>query len=216
MNITKSSLRDRISTLDCLQIYSLAAAGILFLQTGFGFYADYIYEHFMVFPCTMFLTIMLTRGIPDSAKKRYLLAAPMVLWFIFLQIKRSHDNATGYSAALFFTGYLFAFPFASLIRDDDRNRGLKLFGSAYVAASVSLVLYTVLLILDCLPENMASNVYWDGARLHVFWHPNIGSCIFLICTAFTLAFLKDAKKKRTKLALLVLLAAQFFANSLTN
>lgn len=216
MNTSKSSFRRRLSTLDPLQIYALVIAGILFLLTASGDYMEYLYEHFLPIPCTMFMTIMLIRGVPASAKKKYLLSIPMVLWFVFLQIKRSHDNADGYSAALFLTGYLFAFPFASLIQDNDRNQGLKLFAGAITAASVNLVLHTALLVLDRIPESMAKEVYWDGARLHVFWHPNISSCIFLICTAFTLAFLLDSKKKRIKPALLFLLAAQFFANSLTN
>ena len=55
--------------------------------------------------------------------------------------------------ATVFLVYLMAFPFAALA-EDRKNAGLRLIGGVFVAASLVLVFYTVLLLLNRVPSGI--------------------------------------------------------------
>jgi O-antigen ligase len=117
-------------------------------------------------------------------------------------------------ATVFFV-YLMAFPFAS-VSDDSNNVGIKWIGGMFLAASLVLVVYTAALLTNLVPESLQQNIFWDGTRLHVFWHPNISACFFMIGMGFAAAFLAQAEKTAAKGLLAAVIVLEFAAMALTN
>lgn len=117
-------------------------------------------------------------------------------------------------ATVFFI-YLMTFPFA-VLTDDRENKGFWWIGSMFVTASLVLVFYTVLLLANLVPAGLEKHIFWDGARLHAMWHPNINACYFMIGIGFTAAFCARADKSWKKGALLAAIVLQFLAMALTN
>ena len=63
---------------------------------------------------------------------------------------------------------------------------------------------------------MQDFLYWDGARLHALWHPNITACYLMVGIGFSAAFWAQAKKPWVKGLLLAAIIVQFLVMSLTN
>lgn len=203
-----------------LYLFLLAAALMEFalitvegLLYGFGYYAA---ETYLVVPALLFLGAALTRPLSKEAKLSLLLSAAMVLWFALVQLK--HRAVWGESRAveLFLCVYLLAFPFAAVAEDGGKDLGMKMMAVVFTAASLMLVGYSALLVLDCVPESMAGNIYWDGTRLHPLWHPNIAACVFMIGIAFCLGFFFQTPKAGGKAVFAALTGVQFLAMALTN
>lgn len=200
---------------DPVYYYILSIAGIIFLYISFKNYTQIIYENLLIIPCVLVLGAMLERRSYPRCKGSLLLANIMVAWFLFLQIKRSVERDTLYNIGLFLSIYLFAYPFASLLQDSEQ-KALKIFAGAYLAAATVLAANGMLLVFDCLPSILSERVFWDGARLEVFWHPNIAACFFMIGIGFCTTFLSQAKSRWSKLGLCMLLVLIVGALALTS
>ena len=201
---------------DPVYCYIYSVAIIIFLYISFRNYAEMMYEHLMIIPCSLFLCAILERKGYLGCKKYLLLACLMVAWFLLLQLKRSIQKDTLSNVGVFLSTYLFAFPLASLLKDGDEKKALRVFAGAYLAAAAVLAVTGLLLILDCLPAFLSKYVYWTGARLEVFWHPNVAACLFLIGIVFCVTFLSQAKSLWSKLILCILLTLIIGALALTN
>lgn len=201
---------------DPVYYYILSIVGIIFLYISFKNYTQIIYENLLIIPCFLFLGAMLERKSYPRCKGSLLLANIMVAWFLFLQIKRSIERDTLYNVGLFLSIYLFAFPLASLLKDGDVKKALRFFAGAYLAAATVLAANGMLLVFDCLPAMLSEHVFWNGARLEVFWHPNIAACFFMIGIGFCTTFLSQAKSRWSKLGLCMLLVLIVGALALTS
>jgi len=100
--------------------------------------------------------------------------------------------------------------------EDKESIGITWVGKLFVAATLILVGYTVLLILGMLPAFLRDLVFWDGSRLNCLWHPNIAACYFMVGIGFSAACLVRAKKRSAKILLVLAIAVQFAAMALTN
>lgn len=213
----KKLFQERLSGVDPVFGYIAAAAFFTFLGIAFGHFGSYAFNEIMIVPCVLFLAAMHSRPIPPAAKKLLFLSFLMLGWFTFLQIRRSLGYYETYSFAPYFCTYLFAFPLATLMQDGNKKRCLKLFSLVFIAASISLTITGVLLILDWLPDSLRKyHVLWDGARLNAFWHPNMVACLLMFGIASCLGFLQETKKIWVKLLLLAAILFQFYTITLTN
>lgn len=142
----------------------------------------------------------------------------MVLWFLVIQSIPHTDQLHLRHFGFFFGVYLLAFPYAVVTGDADRQTGLKTIAKYLIAAALVLVFQTVLLLADLVPAFLESEfkLYWQGARIHPMMHPNYAARVFLIGIAFCLGFFFQISGKPRKALLLVAIALQFFALSLTN
>lgn len=201
---------------DPVYYYILAVAGIVFLYTAFPSITQILYENLIGIPCFLFLGLMLERKTQVRNKGLFFLAGFMAVWFVILQARRFIYGEDIYSFQPFLTVYLFAFPLASLVKDGDKKTGLKIFAAAYLAAAAFLAAYSVLLLADRLPAKLLYYVFWNGARLEVFWHPNIAGCFFMIGIVFCTTFLSQAKPLLLRLALAILLVVMAGALALTS
>ena len=201
---------------DPAHYHTLLVACCIFLFISLYVYTRALYEQFFVIPCMVFLGVLLERNKDQNCRTVFILPGTMVAWFLLLQIKRGFAHTQLDSIGLFLTTYLFAFPLASLLRDGNRKRVLKVFAGTYLAASSVLSLYSLLLILDRLPACLASFIYWNGARLNVLWHPNLAGCILMISIIFCTTFLAHAKSWKTRLGFATLLIVQLGTLALTN
>lgn len=204
-----------------MQLLFLLAAGILeylfiTMESLFSYIGYYLTEDYIIVPCLLFVGVALTRNLTRSAKRDLCLSSAMVIWFVIVQIQHKISWMEPHPMGTVFFVYLMAFPFASVTEDGSKHAGLKMIGRIFVAASLVLVLYTVLLLLDCVPSVLAPYVYWDGARLHALWHPNIDACIFMIGIGLCMAFAFQAPTRGKKLLLVAAAVAQFMAMALTN
>lgn len=200
---------------DPVYYYILSIAGIIYIYISFENYTRIIYENLLIIPCVLFLGAMLERKSYPRCKGSRLLANIMVVWFLFLQIKRDIEGDALYNIGLFFSIYLFAYPIASLLKDGE-PKALKIFAGAYLAAATVLAANGMLLVFDCLPAMFSEHVFWNGTRLEVFWHPNIAACFFMIGIGFCTTFLSQAKSHWSKLGLCMLLVLIVGALALTS
>ena len=194
----------------------LIAAGVLFLYVSLYYFAYDFYEQFLPIPCVVFLGVLLGRGTQLKNKKVFILPAAMIVWFLITWMKRGVDAERVYSIGLFLTIYLFAFPLAFYLQDGNTKKALKIFAVAYLGAAAMLVAASVLLLLNWIPERISWAIFWDGARLQAFWHPNMTAAFLLIGTVLCVILLSQSGSRWTKVALSMLLILMLGAIALTN
>ena len=198
----------------------LMAAGILeflfiTLESLLGGLGYYLTETYLIVPALLFLGYAVAGQLPKFAKQRLLLAGAAISWFALVQIIHKLSGMETHPIATVFFVYLMAFPFAS-VSEDRGNAGLLWMGGMFLTAALVLVGYTALMLLDLVPAFLADKLYWDGARLHVLWHPNITACFLMMGMGFAAAFLTRAKKLLHKALLGAAILLQFVAMALTN
>jgi len=182
------------------------------LFSGIGYYLS---ETYLIVPCLLLLGYGLREKQTPFVRRRLLLAGAAVAWFVFVQCVHKLSGMESHPMATVFFVYLMAFPFA-VLSDDRKNAGLWWIGGMFVTASLVLVFYTVLLLLNLVPSGMEQVLFWNGARLNPLWHPNIAAGYWMIGIGFSLAFCVMARKNLTKVLLLAVIALQLLAMALTN
>ena len=175
----------------------------------------YSIEDYFLIPSFLFLGAAFSRKQSPAAVRKLLLSLSMVVWFLIASQKHDYWGLETRPTWLL-SVYLLAYPFAALTGDGENKQGLRLIAGIFLSAAAVLILYAVLLTLDCLPEGLEKSVYWDGARLRDMWHPNIGACIFMIGIAFCLGFATETEKKWQKGLLIGFAAVLFVASGITN
>lgn len=185
------------------------------LESRFSGIGYYLAETYLIVPCLLLLGWVLREKQEPFARRRLLLAAGAIGWFVVVQCIHKLSGMESHPMATVFFVYLMAFPFAAL-SDDWRSAGIRLIGGMFVASSLVLTFYSALLMLDLVPAGMKAVLYWDGARSHALWHPNLGACYYMIGIGFSAAFLTEEKKFWAKGLLLAAIVVQFLAMALTN
>ena len=198
----------------------LAAAGanvVLFitLESLFSGLAYYVTETYLIVPALLFLGYALMDRLPEFSRRRLLLAGAAIAWFVVVQIIHKLSGMDTHPLGTVFFVYLMAFPFAS-VTEDKESLGLKWIGGMFLTASLVLVAYGGVLLADLVPERLRQFIFWDGARLHVFWHPNISACFFMLGIGFAAAFLVQTKRLLWKLLLLASIILQMALMAMTN
>lgn len=182
------------------------------LFSGIGYY---LAETYLIVPCLLMLGYVLREKRSAFVRRRLLLAVAAAVWFVIVQSIHKLLGMENHPMATVFFVYLMAFPFA-VLSDDRKNAGLWWIGGMFVTASLVLAGYSMLLFLDMVPSGMESVLFWDGARLHALWHPNINACYFMISIGFSAAFCLQVKKSWVKVLLVAAIVLQYFAMTLTN
>lgn len=203
-----------------MMLLFLIAAGImefLFITLenlfyGFGYYLT---ETYLIIPALLFVGCALGGKLSKFAEKRLLLAGIAIAWFVLVQFIHKLSGMDTHPLATFFCIYLMAFPFAS-VSEDRNNAGIKWMGGMFLTASLILVGYAGVLLLELVPDGLTQYLYWDGARMRVFWHPNISACFFMIGIAAAAAFLVQSRKPVVKVLMAMAIVLQFAAMALTN
>lgn len=198
----------------------LLAAGIIeflfiTLENQFSGIGYYLAETYVIVPCLLLLGYVLQEKRNPFARRRLLLAGAAVGWFVIVQCIHKLSGMENHPMATVFFVYLMAFPFASLT-DDRKNAGLWCIGGVFIAAALVLVGYSAMLLLDLVPAGLKAYLFWDGARLHALWHPNVAAGYFMISIGFSLAFCFLTRKKLVKVLLAVGIVLQLTAMALTN
>ena len=185
------------------------------LERQFSSLGYYLAETYVIVPCLLFFGYMLQKKQEPFVRRRLLLSVAAIFWFVIVQCIHKLSGMENHPMATVFLVYLMAFPFASL-SEDRENAGLRLIGIVFVTASLVLVGYTALLLLDLVPAGMKDYLFWDGARLNALWHPNLAANYFMMGIGFCAMFCARARKKQTKVLLIVLIVIQMAAMALTN
>lgn len=199
------------------QYFALAAA--LFLEfilmslEGFGFY---FMEHYMIMPTMLFLGMTFGRPLPSAAWRQMILPFLMVCWFFITQTLHYSMDLQVRSAGLFFSVYVLAYLFASFSQDGRKQWGMHLASIACIGAALMLALFTALYSADLLPGFLKPHIRWDGARLHVLWHPNIAANIVMMGIAFLLFQIVQARKTWFKVLCVITTVVLFYFMALTN
>ena len=162
------------------------------MESQFSGIAYYLAETYLVVPCLLFLGYVLREKQSRFARGRLLLAAAMVSWFVIAQCIHKLSGMENHPMGTVFFVYLMAFPYAAL-SDDRACAGLRWIGGMFVAASLVLVLDTLLLLLNRVPSFMQELLFWNGARLNPLWHPNIAASYWMNGIGFSLAFCSMAR-----------------------
>ena len=199
----------------CLLVVSIGLILTLFFQQ---FLKTLHLAYFFQLPLftALFVGLSLCSSLSRRSKTCFAIGILFIVWFWILQPIHFLEDSSLNHYEKFIAPYLLALPFASVMEDGQRQRGLKI--AAVVAISMSLALFmcTLLLMLGKMPAFVADVCYFDGPRLHLFVHPNILANLLLIGIGSCLYLCFTVKKKLVKL-LCILLAAAFFAPlSMTN
>ncbi len=175
----------------------------------------YLAETYLIVPCLLFLGYVLREQRSRFATRRFLLAVAAISWFLFVQLIHRLSGMGNHPMGTVFFVYLMAFPFAALAEDRE-NAGLWLVGGMFVAASLVLVGYTLLLLLDWVPAGLEEYLFWDGARLHALWHPNVAAGYLMIGIGFSVVFCIRSRSWAVKAAFMTAVLLQMAAMALTN
>lgn len=194
----------------------LTEALFISLEGMFCAIGYHVIEHYIAVPCFLFLGTLLGRKLNRGAGWNLGISTIAVAWFLLAQNQHRVMDMEIASGGMFFLSYLMAFPFASVMEDQEKNIGMKLAATLFLAASLVLVFYSVLLLLDCLPAYMQQFIYWDGTRLRPLWHSNIAACIFMIGIGTSLSYMFHTKKSWKRLLLTAAVVMQYVTLSLTN
>ena len=181
----------------------------------FSSIGTYVIKTYLVIPCLLFAGFAIGTDLSTASKRRMLVAWIMTAWFLVVQMQRRITGEERQPMDTILLVYLMALPYAEVAKDR-MGINMKCLGKLFVAASMVLVGYLALLLLDMLPSEFADVVFLDGARANVLRHPNVTACYFMIGIGFT-AYLWCQTEKKTIKALMVFLAVvQFVAMALTN
>ena len=176
----------------------------------------HVVKHYIFIPCFMFLGTLLGRRMTDAARQNLWLSVLAAVWFVLAQFRHRKLDLEYINGGMFFLSYLMALPFASALEDQEKNIGMKLASTLFLLASLGLVAYSGLLVLEWQPEYMQKYVYWDGTRLHCLWHPNVTACVFMIGISICLSYMFHTKKSWKRLLLTIVVCLQFGIMALTN
>ena len=206
-----------MKNLPLLLMLAVGALEFLFitLEAQFSGIGYYLVETYVIVPCLLFLGIALQKQQTPFVRRRLMLAAAAVTWFVIVQCIHKLSGMENHPMATVFMVYLMAFPFAVLSEDRD-NAGLLWIGGIFAAASLVLVVYSVLMVLDLVPTGMQKYLFWDGARLSPLWHPNIAAGYFMMGIGFCAAFCALVRKTWAKVVLIILILIQLLAMAFTN
>lgn len=215
-NLKKGSLCDLVSGIHPQYFCLTAALGLESLLMAFRGYGFYFMENYIIIPTMLFLGMAFSTGFSPAARRQLWLSLGMVFWFFIAQTLHYLMDMEVRNVGLFTSVYLLAFPFAALTVDGVKQWGLKLAAAACIGASLAMVGFACLLSLDLLPGFLQPHIYWDGARLQAFWHPNICAIILMMGISFCLYLAAGPRKKWVKVLLALLVVVFFFTMSLNN
>lgn len=215
MGFYKKTLSKYASMIDFRHFLIFLVFLYVFFSTALGPHP--FFRNFYEIPCLVFFAVAIMHPSARRIKKTFLIMPLLMMaWFIFLQFKQASEPFAIYSFSSFFCIYLFAFPLVFLLDDGQKNFCLKLFLFAFIPACLCLSGVTFLLLINCLPSFLAEHAFWDGARLHPFWHSNMAACLLMFGITASLAFLQEIKHKWFRFALLGIILLQLATMALTN
>lgn len=214
MLFSKESCRSYLSRENLIYILILPVVLFTFFCTALGPHP--LFTHFYRLPCLLFFAVAIFRNRHRKLGKVLALPLLMTVWFVFLQLRQGSEAFSIFPFPSFFCVYLFAFPLAFLMKDGDKKACLTLFSLSFLAATLCMAGVALLLVLDRLPPMLAEHAYWDGARLHPFWHSNMAACLLMLGVASSLGFLQKVSSPWMKLALAAAILLQLATMALTN
>lgn len=164
----------------------------------------------------LFVGTVILQAFHKKRHSPFLLPTMMACWFTIIQLQHYSADMTLQPYGMFLSSYLLAFPFASVTQDSKKQFALKTVAFLYIAATLILVVYTFLLVTDCIPAFLSKRLFWNSARLTVLHHPNITARAFMISFIFCLGFVAQFSQRWVKGLFLTAAMLSFFALSLTN
>lgn len=164
----------------------------------------------------LFLAASLCCGGLRRGRRQLLLALLTVIWFYVVRSLHLQLEQTAKTPGVFVCGYALCFLFAAAAGDGERQWGLKGMAALFSAVSIVFSLYAALLVLNRLPDFLADDVYWDGARLGILSHPNICATLLMVGSGLSVGFALSVKQWRLRIPLLLLAVPPLWALSLTN
>lgn len=200
----------------CLLVTAAINLMLFLLRDKLG---GFIYNYLDWYPVrvsVVFLAASLCRKQLRQSKWYFLAALLMVGWFYVVRSVHLRLEMTAKEPGTFVCAYLLCFPFAAATGDGQRQRGLKLMAMVFAIAAAAFAGFAGLLVFRRLPQWLDGYVFWDGARFGVMGHPNICATILMIGAGLTAGFAARTKRLWIRILLLILIALEFGALSLTN
>lgn len=209
-------------TSEKLQFGCLAALGIIcaLMMVTTGRWNDWIgyglARNYLMALGFLFLGLSAASDLSVFAKRRMKAGIIAVAWFAAAQTLQFFAGQQPAGNGLWWSAYLLAFPFAAVMGDGGRQKGLRMIVGTTLALGLLLAAYAGMLAMDILPAGMREDIYWDGARLTAITHPNANGSCLMMGTAAALFFFFGTETRWKKGLLLVAVAAQFVTVVLTN
>lgn len=216
MNQLPLRLSDRLRKTEVSYWCLLVIVVLNSLVVAFAEPMQFYLKEYSVIPCVIFLYIAFTRKKTTDAKLLLGMGLVMTAWFLFIQAVHHHTEMATRPMGMFFSIYLLALPFAACAREGERCTGLKTHALGYLGGTMILLIISVLLLSNRVPQSLVSTVYYDFGRLNVLTHPNIFGGTLLVGVGFGLMLLSMVKKAWIKVLLTLLVVLEFLILVLTN
>ena len=143
-------------------------------------------------------------------------------WVLLLQLDgfRDFENMAQYGPrfmlSCFLCDYLLMFTFAGIAEDPGQNRGLQIFGSAFLLSSPVFMVLSILLCANVVPASLQDQVKWIEVRLWTLWNSNILAGIFMITIGFLAMLIFTTRHKWVKILAAAMILPNFYFIALTN
>ncbi len=151
-----------------------------------------------------------------TAKSNYVIGFLFVSWIWIVQPIHFLMGESVGSHPLYGSLFLIALPFASVLHDPDRQKGLKIVAVPCFAFSVLLSALSVLASAQLLVPPLSNYIYFDGPRLWATTWPTISANMFMLGIGFALYLGFCTKKLLLKILFGLGAALTFVALSMTN
>lgn len=201
----------------CLLFLGLADFLIVTVSPLFPWLAEFMVNQYLVIPAVLFVGASLTVRQSPAAVRALLLGAVTVVWLAVAQCAQRQAWGNPQSTTMWWPAYLLAFPFAAVVKDGDRKKGLWLLGAAAIAISMVMTVCSMMLSVYILPDFLAEAVEWDNeGRLVAMNHPNLSGWLFMLGIAFSIGLSFEVKNKWIRVGLLGAAVLQLMMQALTN
>lgn len=163
----------------CLFFVSLLEIFYVVFGRGLNSAVSSSIHQFLCIAAVLFAAVSIRQ--PMNRQGRNLMALAMVFcaWFLLLQLSDlrfaiSPDYENGrFLGSTFLCEYLLMLPFACLLDENQKTKGLKIFGWSCMAEALIITVFGIMLLLKIIPPSLTEVLQWiERNRLGVGWNPN--------------------------------------------
>lgn len=219
MNKTLQSWKQesRLGKLQLVCVLAVVVAELVFLspkglQSGI---ASVTVDYLLAIPALAFLMLCFARGFKGKGITTMVLSLVMLFWFGLVQGIRAYFDISTLEPGEMLCFYALALPLAYGMADGRRQWGLNALAALFLVEGIQVLLLTVGLYLEVLPDFCANVVRWAKGRLVQLYQPNNCGALLLVSIGVTFGLSFRTQKRWLRCLLIVLAALEFAVQTLT-
>ncbi|MBE5793931.1 MAG: hypothetical protein E7323_04540 [Clostridiales bacterium] len=206
---------DRIRKTDVIYYCLLMVAVLDFLLIVFENRIDFVVNAWSLIPTVLFFGIAIVKTKTKTTKQLLILGSIMVLWFLIVQLIHQQQGLKVRPIGVFSSVYLLALPFASIAKDGESCKGLKLYMGFFFAGLIVILVLAGLLVIDQVPFFLKSDVFLYNSGISIMVHPSQLGGLLVAGIGFAFTAFSITKRMQIKVALVIMIILMFIVLALT-